>query len=434
VTYLVVVPVQAFSLAPDSFAVESAFAAHLRELLSRMRDRFESLVVAGVSMTEESYRLSRGYMDVVDASEGIRFVPLYTADRSHASFAARELLPGLRALRSLVASAGIVHASPSHNVLRPFEYLALRMAVRRGLPTISVSDIDLRPSARMLGSSGLWGRAAVLKSRLLYDPIRVWQHHWLARRCSLVMYKEAAQVEDFGGGRPHVKLIRDPAFPEGAIVGADALATKLEGLREGTRPIELIYFGRLVPYKGVDHIVRAVHAASSRGADVRLSIMGSGPERDAIDALVHELWTGEGAAAASRPRFVPPLPYGEAFFEEVRRHDLLLAAPLGPDTPRSTWDAFASGVAVHAYGTPFYEELARSMGSATVSPWSDVDAFADALVEIDADRAGLAERMSAARRAAVANTESRWLDERERWTREILDRGAARAARSVPSD
>lgn len=420
-TYLIVVPVQAFALGPDRFAVESAFAAHLRELLSRTRDHFDDLVVAGVAMTEDSYRVSSGYMDVVDTSERIRFVPLYTADRSHVSVFASELLPGLRALRRLVASAGIVHASPSHNVLRPFEFLALRMAVRRGIPTISVSDIDLRPSADMLGRSGLWGRSAVLKSRYLYDPIRVWQHRWIARRCSLVMYKEAVQVEDFGRGHDHVRLIRDPAFPADAVIDPDPLATKIERARDGSNPLEVVYFGRIVPYKGVDHMVRAVRTAVERGADIRFSIMGSGSEMETIERLIEEQWSDDDQGAATRPRFVPPVPYGDAFFEEIRRYDLLLAAPLGPDTPRSTWDAFASGVAVHAYDTPFYVELADSMQAVTVSPWSDVDAFADALVEIDRDRAGLTARMESARQAALDNPESRWLDEREAWTRDILD-------------
>ncbi|CAN5840748.1 glycosyltransferase family 4 protein [soil metagenome] len=47
--------------------------------------------------------------------------------------------------------------------------------------------------------------------------------------------------------------------------------------------------GRLVPVKRFDRLVRAVHRARRQAPDLRLLLVGTGPERTALEALVEEL-------------------------------------------------------------------------------------------------------------------------------------------------
>jgi rhamnosyl/mannosyltransferase len=54
----------------------------------------------------------------------------------------------------------------------------------------------------------------------------------------------------------------------------------------------LLFVGRLVPYKGVDVLIRAL-----QGLEARLAIVGDGPSRGALERLAVE------AGVAGRVRF-----------------------------------------------------------------------------------------------------------------------------------
>src|SRR5690606_36737679 len=143
-----------------------------------------------------------------------------------------------------------------------------------------------------------------------------------------------------------------------------ALEAKLEAVRDRRRPLELLYFGRLVAYKGVDRMVEALERARALGrTDVRLTIMGSGEEEGALRELVR-------ARGLERDvRFLSTVLYGEGFFEAIRPHHLMLAAPLSNDTPRCTWDAIASAIPVLAFDTEFFRSLVQETGLIDTVPW-----------------------------------------------------------------
>ena len=62
--------------------------------------------------------------------------------------------------------------------------------------------------------------------------------------------------------------------------------------RRGTA-LELVYHGTLTQLYGLDVAVRAVHAALGNGLDVRLAILGDGPERGRLEALAQALGLGD---------------------------------------------------------------------------------------------------------------------------------------------
>ena len=51
----------------------------------------------------------------------------------------------------------------------------------------------------------------------------------------------------------------------------------------------VLHVGRLIPRKGVDRLISAIHCARKEGADVRLVIVGSGPEESALHAQAERL-------------------------------------------------------------------------------------------------------------------------------------------------
>jgi len=70
----------------------------------------------------------------------------------------------------------------------------------------------------------------------------------------------------------------------------------------GRRPLALVYHGSLTPLYGLDVAVRGVAVAIERGLAVRLTIIGDGPHRPALEQLVGRL------RVAANVRFEPRLP------------------------------------------------------------------------------------------------------------------------------
>ncbi len=76
--------------------------------------------------------------------------------------------------------------------------------------------------------------------------------------------------------------------------------------------------GRLVPKKGFDSLVRAVRILADDGLDVHVTILGDGPERGRLEALVAEL---DVAGAVELPGSVD----NQAVFAQVSRCRALVA-------------------------------------------------------------------------------------------------------------
>ncbi|MBX3273082.1 MAG: glycosyltransferase [Sandaracinaceae bacterium] len=425
--YLMVVPVTARTLGPDDFATEGPFADHLRVVRELLHDEIDELVVAGVEMRDEDYARNAEHLGVLHAPrDHVRFVPLFPDGLGRRAFWTKWWPRVVRRLIEEVARAKVVHAGPSHDLWRPFEVTALGLGAAFGRTTLSVTDIDERESARMMYETGRWSRRVYSTTRYLHDPLRDLQHRAIVRACDLVLFKGDRLVADYGGGRPHVHGIFDPGFEAEQVVGDDLVREKLARLREPGPTLQLLYFGRFAYYKGVHHMVEAL--AQATDAPAHLHLMGYGAEEPALRRLVDDRRLG------ARVTFHEPVRYGPAFFDKLRGFDLMLAAPLGVDTPRSAWDAFASGLPILAYDTEFYAGLAHRTGAVEVVPWNDVGRYAERLRAFALEPASLAPLVERAVAAARDNTQRAWLERRAAWTREALEakRGARPPIRPAP--
>jgi glycosyltransferase involved in cell wall biosynthesis len=422
--YLMVLPVACFPLDSGKFATESAFGAHLRMLRGKLAPRFDEIAVVAPTLTPADYEKRKSSLAVLSrAEDGISYVPLHPSGEGPLRYWLRRLLPTARTLWRAVGEADLVHAGASH-VYAPREILALVFGWLRGKPTICVCDIDERRSPEMNLRSGRWSRGAYLRARFFYDPAFNLQLWLAARFCSLCLYKGEALASDFGRGRPSVRNFVDSAFSAEHLVPRARLEEKLSASADPARSLELVYFGRLTAYKGVDRCIDALARARALGCEkLRFTVIGGGEEAESLESLARE------RGVAEQVRFLGALPFGPRLFEELYRSDLLLATPLSEDTPRSALDALAAGVPILAFDTYYYRELVRS-GAVDTVPWPDVDALAQRLTRHAADRTWLA---AAARRGvefAAANTQEIWLDRRIAWTFELLD---ARAGSPRPA-
>lgn len=415
--YAFILPVQAYALGPSKFAVEGAFADHLRMMLEMHRPRFSRITLAGPLMSEATYGERRAYLSELDAEDdSIAFVALYDADASDVAFL-RGIPETSRKVRSLVREADLVQTGFNQDLKRPVEFRAAMLASRLGKKTISVTDIDNRESARMLHASGKWSRRAYLSNRLVHDPIRAWQQRKLVDKCSLVLLKGQRLVDDYGKGAAHVKFFQNTAYTAGQVIEEKELAHRCKDAATSTAPLKLTHFGRLEFYKGIHHAIEALALINGSDGEPRvaeLTLVGMGSEEPSLRRLADRLGVSDAV------EFCPPMSYGDAFLERVRSQDVLIAPSLAPDTPRSAWDAIASGVPILAYDTEYYAQLRDSTGCVRTVPWGDVPALADAIRCLAEDRQRLVEMKRGSRVPALENTQERWLARRVAWTESLF--------------
>jgi glycosyltransferase involved in cell wall biosynthesis len=412
--YLITVPAAARRTSHHQFAIESAFAQHLRELKQALGTRFSEIVVAMAELSDAEWQRLSNELTVIDErAENIRFEPLHVYECSKAEFV-RALPRLVPRIAGLVRDADLIHSHFSYDIFRPVGALFCLFAALHHKRVIAVEDIDRRRDAEMFYQTGRWSKRSYLTCKYLYDPLRDLLQRAYVRGVDLMLFKELQQVVDYGHGREHVRLFLDPNFSAEHVVDADFVAHKAAALSEPDRPLELLYFGRLVRYKGVDHMLRAVAQAHRRGANVRFTILGNGDQQVALRALADEL------GIAHLVDWQKPRPYGPEFFDVLRSHDVLLACPLSGDTPRSAWDALASGMPLLAFDTPCYKSLAALTNALQVTPWPQLEPFADAIYALAHDKKRLIPFVYNAVAAARDNTGACWLERRVAWVDELF--------------
>jgi glycosyltransferase involved in cell wall biosynthesis len=271
---------------------------------------------------------------------------------------------------------------------------------------VFVEDIDWRESARMNLVTKAWSRGVYWRRVNFHNRWRAWQIHMARRFADVVMLKGRGLVEHFGRGAPNVHLILDAAHSREMVVAE----TSLRDRTASSQPLRLVYFGRLTRYKGLTHMLQAVAAARRQGAAITFDIFGTGEQESELRSLAAELELRDIV------HFNGSRTYGLRFLEELSAFDLLLAAPLSEDTPRSAIDAQARGIPVLAYDTYYYRDLAAEGAGVVCVPWNDVDTLSRRIVELAGRRAELQRLSVAAVRFASHNTQEAWLARRAAWT------------------
>jgi phosphatidylinositol alpha-mannosyltransferase len=154
-----------------------------------------------------------------------------------------------------------------------------------------------------------------------------------------------------------------------------APAPRPSSLAAGRRHV--LYIGRLEPRKGVDGLIRAMSKVQRRQSDVRLVIVGEGPDRPALESLarasaIDVLFTGR-VTDDQLPQF-------------VQAADLLCSPALGGESFGIVLlEALAAGRPVVATRIPGYEELAAGADPIRLVPPGDVNGLAAEICTLLAD-------------------------------------------------
>jgi glycosyltransferase involved in cell wall biosynthesis len=213
-----------------------------------------------------------------------------------------------------------------------------------------------------------------------------------ARAASFGRIQRAIAVSDFIARR----LQESGCPPE--LITVHRIGVDTEWFTPPPAPIttpRVIFVGRLVPKKGLAHLLRAFPAVQRRVPDAELIVVGDGPLRGELEALARELAVPAMFAGVRTP----------AEIREHMRSAALLAAPSivtasgdAEGLPITIMEAVACGLPVVASPSGGSGEGVRDGETGSIVPPGDEPALADALARLLGD-APLRQRMGTSARA-----------------------------------
>ena len=140
-------------------------------------------------------------------------------------------------------------------------------------------------------------------------------------------------------------------------------------------PLQAIYTGRLVGIKNLDMAIRAVAEARRRGCDVRLTIVGDGPLKPALEALALSEGCAEAVCFAGKCS-------QDEVFDRLQSSDLYLFPSLKEGGVWSLMEAMSVGLPSICIKTSGMAVIADPACARMIDPAPKdemLDAFADAL-------------------------------------------------------
>jgi len=408
--YLVPIHVPIFVEGSRTF-LSTDWRRSLALLRDSLGERYGRLTVVAPSIPAHEVAADQ-LLEEVTESDGISLVPSFDLRCRARHYWGRERRVWSRDVGRLLVDADVVHGSVD-DLYRPIAFEAFASAARRGIPTLLVQDTDQVMQLRELRKT-MPPRDYV--ASFAYVPLLERAIGWSVRRASLPLLKGRALVERYGHLNPHVRSFHDTSHSLADVVDPSVVASRGHG------PVRLVYCGRLVARKGIDHSLRIVAGARARGADVRFDVIGDGPAQESLAAESASLGLDDAV------RFLGKRSYGPALFRELATYDALLFTPISEDTPRMIFDGYAAGLPLVGYDIAYVRERLEEEGAGVALPSMDVERSAASLAELANDRPRLAALGLRAIEAARTHSSETWYRRRAEWTFEAVER--ARAARA----
>jgi glycosyltransferase involved in cell wall biosynthesis len=182
-------------------------------------------------------------------------------------------------------------------------------------------------------------------------------------------------------------------------IGTKTAPTLPHPVRPAGEPLRLLYAGRFIYWKGMHLGLRAFAAARERGLDARLTMLGQGPNEAAWRQLADRLKLADA---------IDWLPWVEhnKIGELYRAHDVVVFPSLHDSSGNVVLEALFHGLPVVCLdlggpGELVHQGCGRVIATDKRSEADCVAAMAEALLELDRDRALLA-RLSEGAQARAA--------------------------------
>jgi glycosyltransferase involved in cell wall biosynthesis len=224
------------------------------------------------------------------------------------------------------------------------------------------------PTSLLLVGDYLKGVNDLPQPRWRKELIRLWSYwnKWgqnQAVQKSLTFVNSRILYEELESKTTHLNEIRTTTLTkEDFFIRSDTCQS---------RPVRLLYAGRMDRAKGLRQMVEAVSILINKGLDVELDLVGWPEKGDAILDEIQQFSMAKGFDA--RVHYLGPLSLGHELFDHYKKGDIYLIASLTSEGfPRTIWEAMAHSLPVVATtvgSIPAYVEGAAEL----VPPGSAVE-------------------------------------------------------------
>jgi colanic acid/amylovoran biosynthesis glycosyltransferase len=185
-------------------------------------------------------------------------------------------------------------------------------------------------------------------------------------------------------------LVHDIHLGPEARISARDLAEKAH--REARTPLQIVYAGRVHPDKGVDDWISVLDRLRRLDVPFDATWFGDGPYFDYALEKVRQLNLTEMV-------HFPGATSDRAFLiQTLRQADIFLFCHQTPESPRCLIEALLSGTPIIGYDTPFPRDLINQHQGGDLVPLGEIDALAQKLCALWADRRSLGTLFTAAAR------------------------------------
>lgn len=192
------------------------------------------------------------------------------------------------------------------------------------------------------------------------------------RAADVVVLLSKEELEEYSRFIPGAKL---QIIANGIAVDQQAEIPE----RETNHPLRLIYFGRLVPTKGVAECIAVAYLLRDAGREFKLTIAGSGPQEQALKAE---------ATTLIRENFVEFVgaQFGEAKGKLWKENDVFVFPTHTEGLPYSLLESMAAGAVPITTRVGAQPDVVEDGVHGLFVPVSDPHALFDAIVKLDDDR------------------------------------------------
>jgi glycosyltransferase involved in cell wall biosynthesis len=294
-----------------------------------------------------------------------------------------------------------------HNVYPQLSVAPIVVAARLGVPVVQHLHDYQFISATYTEPEGGW--LDRVDTRLAYRVLNT-AMYGARRACHVGRVAAWATVSRAAAAHYVPRGIAPHVLPNFVPLTATAPERRALAERDG-----VLYFGRLVPEKGIEHVLELAAAT-----DATVRVMGSGPMAEEIER-----------AATSIPNleFFGPQSHGEVQEHLARARVVVMPSLWDEPGPLAALEAMAAGTPAVTYPAGGLSEYVSDAGSGVVV--EPTPAAFIASVESYLDNDTLWTKSSESARAAAATTHSA-----DHYLRRILDvyHGAIEGSGSPPSD
>jgi glycosyltransferase involved in cell wall biosynthesis len=350
--------------------------------------------------------------NIVPQHDGITLIPSFDGRLRVRQYWRYGKAQFIRHLTPLAQTARVVHCGVD-DALRPVQLTALRLAHRLRRPTVLVGP-DMVPWEVLRTRRWRIPPGAFLREHL---SAMLWEQSMRrqAARASVCMLKEGLAYDLYARYAANPRMFCHSMHRNSDVISEEALDARLQTLKTDRR-LRFVYFGRLVPRKGIADSIRVVARLKDQGTNVFLDIYGEGTQRDELLHLIQAL------NIESSVHLKGFMSYGPQLLQCISKYDAVLFAPTEEDTPRMAYDAYACGLPLITSDIPFLKTRANSDQASMIFPVGDVQEASRIITQLDRCRDSLAQLSIRARCAGLRHSVESWYGKRTEWTIEAVER------------